>query len=164
MTANDDDLQLPRVGEQPDPAAERLLRTVEVACDRHADFAAKVESALRVTLASLGSRPDLARLLTVEPYIAGKDAARHHRHLLECFGDLLRVAAESGTDAPSHPPFVEPTIVAGVASQISRCVLADRGEQLEQLLPELLEFMLAFYLDSAEVNRIGRAARESPNP
>lgn len=146
MTVNDD---------------ESLLEAVESACDPRAGFVENVESALHAGLAFLAANPDLAHRLTVAPFAAGESAARRHRRWLERCGDLLRAAAESGSDAPTHPDFVEPTIIAGVTWQISRYVLADRAERLEQLLPDLLEFTLVFYLDPAEVHRIARAARAS---
>jgi hypothetical protein len=152
--ANNDDLQSP-------DAVECLFQAVEVACDRHSDFAEKVEAALRAGLAFLAADRDLARLLTVAPYAASEDAARRHQQRLERFGNLLRDAAEGRSDIPAHPVFVEPTIVAGIGWQISRCVLADRTEELEQLLPDLLEFALVFYLDPAEASRIARAAQAS---
>ena len=163
MTVNDDDfLPVREAGTYPDRAAECLLEVIVGACDSDADLAANVESGLRAALAFFAADSSAARLLTVEPYAAGEDAARRHQHWLERFGNLLRDAAEKGSDAPSHPDFVEPTIVAGIGWQISRYVLADRAEQLERLLPDLLEFTLIFfYLDSAEASRVARVARGS---
>jgi hypothetical protein len=162
MTSGDE--RAPRNAYAPDRydhAAESLLDSIEAACNRRADLADKVEEALRAGLAFLAVNPDLASLLTAEPYEPGKAAALRHQHWLERYGVLLRRAASSEFDAPVHPAFVEPTIVAGISWQISRLVLAARAEQLEQLLPDLLEFTLVFYLGPGEASRIARAPGSS---
>jgi hypothetical protein len=140
------------------PCEESLLGAIEGACDpRGVGFVECVEAALRAGLALLAANPDLAHRLAVAPFAAEEDAVRHHQRRLERFGNLLRAAAEEA-DVPPRPDSVETTIVAGINWQISRQVLAGGAEDLEALLPSLLEFVLAFYLDPGEVGRVARAA------
>jgi hypothetical protein len=158
MTIGDEEPP-PHTAEEYDHAAKLLLDSIEAACSGCVDLAGRVESALRAGLAFLATNHELASLLTVEPYKLGRDLALRHQHWLERYGALLRGAASGEFDAPVHPDFVEPTIVAGISWQISGLVLAARAEQLGRLLPDLLEFTLVFYLGPAEASRIARAAR-----
>lgn len=53
----------------------------------------------------------------------------------------------AATTLDSHPDldFVEPTLVGGISRLIARQVLAGEAEDLERLLPAILEFVFAFY-------------------
>jgi hypothetical protein len=53
-------------------------------------------------------------------------------------------------------PTTEEALVGGMVSLISRRIFADRGEELEALLPDLVEFTLTPYLGSAEAARVAR--------
>lgn len=164
MKVNRDD-RLPRRASRADAAfergAERLLEVVTAACDTGADFVGRVESALRAGLALLAEDPALARLLTIGIYSGGEEAAVRKRYWLERHGALLRRAAADTLDMPAHPEFVEPAIAAGVWGQICRGVLDGQVEQIERLLPDLLEFVLVYYLDAEEAGRIAGPAREA---
>ncbi|HEX3733556.1 MAG TPA: hypothetical protein VHU86_00230 [Solirubrobacterales bacterium] len=152
----------PDVVDRYERAARSLLGLTEAACESRADFAGKAEAALRAGLAFLAANPGLASLLTVEPYATGEgELPMIHQRWLERFGALLGDAALHEPDAFAHPDFVDPTIVAGVCGQIAGRVVAAQAEQLELLLPDLLEFTLIFYLDPLEVRRIARATRSS---
>jgi hypothetical protein len=164
MTTDDDELFIlpgSRVVAFPEHAAEALLSVIEAACESRTDFVEKVESALHASLVFLAADPSSARLLTVEPYAAGGDAVRRHQYWLQRYGALLRAASGCEPKVPAHPDFVEPMIVAGIGWQISRRVLTPRVEELEQLLPDLLEFILVFYLDPIEVRRVVNEIRPS---
>jgi hypothetical protein len=139
--------------------AERLRATIVAACERGAAFPARVEAALRATLALLAAEPELARLLAVQPHGAGADAHHCYREGLKRYGALLRRAAASDPQASVQPDFLEPAVIAGIVWQIARSLLADGPEALEGLLPALLEFVLVYYLDPAQATRIARSAR-----
>jgi hypothetical protein len=53
-------------------------------------------------------------------------------------------------------PTTEEALVGGMVSLISRRIFADRAEELEALLPDLVEFTLTPYLGSAEAARVAR--------
>jgi hypothetical protein len=145
-----------------DHAAERLRDAVLAPCATRADFPGKVEAALRVTLRLLAADPELAHLLTAQPYVGGDEQAlRAQQHWQSRFGDMLRDAAAGHPAPASRPRFLEPFLIGGVRFQIGRQVLAGEAAQLERLLPDLLEPLLAFYLGPEEAGRIARAAEGS---
>jgi len=165
MTVNPDD-RLPSSAAGAaayDRGAERLLEAVSSACDARADFVERVESGLRAALALLATDSALARLLTGDIYAGGEEAALRRQHWLERYGALLRAAAEDTPDTLAHPHFVEPAVMMGICWQISRRVIDGQTEQLEQLLPDLLEFTLVYYLDVGDAIRIAQARRPSPS-
>ena len=49
---------------------------------------------------------------------------------------------------------MDEAVIGGVASLLGRRVLAGEAEQLDELLPEVLEFALTPYLGAAEASRI----------
>jgi hypothetical protein len=52
------------------------------------------------------------------------------------------------------PEATDEAVVGGVASMLGRRVLAGEAEQLGQLFPEILEFVLSAYLGVEEARRI----------
>ncbi len=152
MVTGDDKALLPALlsGARFERTAERLLEEVEASFDPDVGFAENVESALRTALVFFAADPAAASLLTVEPYAAEVEVAQRYRRWLERFGELLRNAANSGSNTSPHLPFLEPALIAGITWQISRWVLAERTERLEQQLPTLLEFVLVFYVDAGQ--------------
>jgi hypothetical protein len=109
-------------------------------------FPQRLEAALRTTLKLFDDEPELGLLLTGPPSAADELATRRHEHWQERFADLLRAAAERSPSAYVHPPFMEPTLIAGIRWRISSRLLADDDAgRLENLLPGLLEFVLVCY-------------------
>jgi hypothetical protein len=138
---------------------ERLHAAILAACAGCEDFPGRLAAALRATLGLLADEPDLARLLTVQPYLdGGEEALRAQRRWLRHFGDLLRDAAAAYPEANPHPRFLEPFLIGGIRFQIARQVLTGEAAQLQSLLPSTLQFLLAFYFAPQEVGRIACAA------
>jgi len=55
-------------------------------------------------------------------------------------------------------PTTEEALVGGMVSLISRRIFADRTEELEALLPDLVEFTLTPYLGSVAAAKVARAS------
>jgi hypothetical protein len=107
-------------------------------------FAVWVESALGTGLECLASSPDLADLLVAQVDDRGEEADCRNRQWQGHCADLLRKTAAS-CDLSPHPPFLEPFLIAGSFSLVVRRLRAGKAEELERLLPDLLEFILAYY-------------------
>ena len=60
-------------------------------------------------------------------------------------------------------PTTEEALVGGMVSLISRRIIAGKAEELEELLPDLVEFTLTPYLGSAEAAKIAQEKTE-PRP
>jgi hypothetical protein len=78
--------------------------------------------------------------------MSGEAAIHLRQRWRNRYADLLRRAVDRAPEAVTHPRFLEPTLVGGISTLIARKVIAGRGEQLQELLPGLLEFVLASYL------------------
>jgi hypothetical protein len=135
----------PAVAEDYERGAERLLAAIAVALEPGASFPQQVESALRATLALFAAEPELGRLLTVQPFAGDEVALDCYQRWQQRCAALLRAAAARSPSAYVHPPFLEPALIDGISWQISRRLLAEGPEHLEDLLPSLLEFVLLCY-------------------
>lgn len=129
--------------------AARLFDAVRGACDSQTGFAARMEAGLRVTLELFASEPKLARdLLTLPPYggAAVEETSRCRQRWSKRFGGLLRGAADTDSIRSCELDFLEPVLIGGIVSLVSREILTGDPERLPQLLPGLLEFLLIFYV------------------
>jgi hypothetical protein len=134
--------------------AERLLGAITATCDPRAGFAVQVEVALRAALEFLASEPGLARRLTVEPRLGDEAGIRSYQRWQKLYGALLRRAAGAHPELPIHPRFLEPALIGGIRFQIARHVLAGEAAKLEALTPELLQFVLSYYLEPGQASAI----------
>lgn len=113
----------------------------------------RVRAALAALLAELAEWPDLARLITVEPFVAGPEIAKRHKAALEELVPYLSEGRELHTGVPL-PDTAERGILGAVNSMIGRQVMAGRGEDLAALLPDLTQFVLTPYLGAGEARRV----------
>ncbi len=142
--------------------AERLHEAISAAHDPDADFPEQVRSAIAAALALLAADPALTRLLTVEPCPGDKAAIGCHQRWKKRYGALLRNAAADSPQALTHPQFLEPILIDCIRARISRSVLAGEAAELEALLPDLLEFVLTYYLDPKQTASHVRVVRAMP--
>jgi hypothetical protein len=145
------------VTESYERAAERLLETVTAACEPGAAFSEQVEAALSATLALFAAEPELGRLLTARPFDGGDEAIGCYLLWQRRWGELLHAAAARDPGTYVHPPFFAPTLVAGICWQISRSLRAEGAEQLEDLLPDLLQFVFVSYFGAEQAGQLARA-------
>lgn len=114
----------------------------------------RIRAALATLLSDFAGWPELARLLTVEPFAAGPELAKRHKAALEEMVPHLCEGRELGGGGEPLPETAERGILGAVNSMIGRQVMAGRGEALEDLLPDLTQFVLTPYLGAAEARRI----------
>ncbi|HVY79232.1 MAG TPA: TetR/AcrR family transcriptional regulator [Solirubrobacterales bacterium] len=110
------------------------------------DWPRQAVAAARAILSFFAEEPDLARLCLVESQAAGPAvSARFHEAVREAapYLELGRGERESARDLP---PTTEDSTLGALVMLTSRKVAAGEAEQLESLLPELTEFVLAPYL------------------
>lgn len=138
--------------------AERLLNTVVAACEPGATFAEQVEAALRATLALFTVEPELGCRLTMRPFDGGDDEVTgRYLHWQGRYAELLAAAAARDPAAYAHPPFVAPALVSGICWRISQGLQADEAQHLEELLPDLLEFVFVSYFGAERADQLARA-------
>jgi len=113
-----------------------------------------MRAALAAILADFAGYPEIARLLTAEPFVAGPEIARRHKAAVEELVPFLRQGRELREGGEPLPDTAERGILGAVDSMIGRQVTAGRGEELEALLPDLTQFVLTPYLGAVEARRV----------
>jgi AcrR family transcriptional regulator len=121
----------------------------------------RIRAVLAAVLADFAEWPDLCRLLTAEPFVAGPAVATLHKAAIEEMVPYLREGRELRDGSASLPDTAERGILGAINSMIGRQVAAGRGEELPQLLPDLTQFALTPYLGAAEARRIVAGAKIS---
>jgi AcrR family transcriptional regulator len=137
-----------------DDAVERIREPVLAACGAAEGWAEGVLAALHALLRHLADEPARASLVLVEGLRAGRGVYDRFQAALLSFVQQLR----EGAPAPAgdlHPPeATDEAVVGGIASLLSRRVVAGETAQLPELLPEIAEFALTPYLGATEARRI----------
>jgi AcrR family transcriptional regulator len=139
-----------------DSAIERIREHVTATCEESAgeEWPRRVRNAIDTLLKLLTAEPALASLALVEGLRAGRGVYDRYQAALEGFVHDLRTGAPVGPGEVEVPEATGEAVVGGVASMLGRRILAREVEQLPQLFPEILEFVLAAYLGAEEARRI----------
>ena len=107
------------------------------------DWPERAIAAARAVLAFFAEEPDLARLCLVESQAAGPAvAARFH----EAVHEVVPLPGAGRAERPSArelPATTEESTIGALVMLASRKVAAGEAEQLEDLLPDVAEFILA---------------------
>jgi AcrR family transcriptional regulator len=117
----------------------------------------RIRAVIEAILTEFSELPDLGRLLTAEPFVAGPEIAKRHKTALEELVPYLREGRVMGRGGEPLPDTAERGILGAVNSMIGRQVAAGRGEELASLLPDLTQFVLTPYLGAAEARRVASA-------
>jgi AcrR family transcriptional regulator len=124
-----------------------------------ADWPQRAIAATRAVLAFLASEPDLARLCLVESRGAGAAVTERFNQTVGEIVPLLRQGrAERPAGERPLPDSTEDSVIGALVSLAHRKAAAGEAAQLEDLLPDCVEFVLAPYLGPAEATRLARAA------
>jgi AcrR family transcriptional regulator len=127
-----------------------LTPLVVDAYDSEEEWPPKVRAVIAAILGEFADYPELGRLLTVEPFVAGPEIARRHKAAIEGLVPYLR-AGRRLSDCPDQlPDTAEKALLGAAASTVGRHILAQGGERLTALLPDLTQFVLTPYLGPAE--------------
>jgi len=113
-----------------------------------------IRAALATILDDFSRHPDVARLLTVEPFVAGPRMAALHKAAIEELVVHLRRGRELGSGSDRLPPTAERGLLGAASSLVARQVLAGEASSLPQLLPDLTQFILTPYLGAAEARAV----------
>lgn len=136
-----------------DAAIERIRERVIGACQGDS-WAERVAAALAALLGLFSEEPALASIVLVEGLRAGRGVYDRYQSAVEAFVGYLREGAPPGPGGAEVPEATDEAIVGGIASLLGRRVLAGEAEEIDQLLPEVLEFALTPYLGAQEARRI----------
>jgi AcrR family transcriptional regulator len=139
-----------------DAAVARIRSHVVERCDGAAgeSWPRRVSVALDALLKLLTSEPAVASIVLVEGLRAGRGVYDRYQGAIESFVTSLRADAPETPGGGEVPEATDEAVVGGVASLLGRRILAGEAEQLDQLFPEILEFVLSAYLGVEEARRI----------
>jgi AcrR family transcriptional regulator len=140
-----------------DMVADHIRASMRAAAESFGEWPQQVRAALATMLRFLASEPELARLCMVEPVAAGGEIAARHRASMQGFVAILKAGRPEHSGGRPLPEATEETLVGGIVSLIVREISAGRTAELEQLLPDLVELILAPYLGNEEAERLARS-------
>ena len=126
-----------------DVVAEHMIASTVAAAEVFDDWPQQVRAALATLLRFLAGEPELARLGMVEPIAAGGEVAARHRKAMAGFVKLVSANRPKDPGARPLPATTEEALVGGMATLIAREINAGHTAELESLLPDLVELVLA---------------------
>jgi hypothetical protein len=110
-----------------------------------------------MTLEIFAADSRLARFCTIEILFAGPPGLDRFEETLQRLAVPLgagRAECPFGAELPCH---LEPTLIGGAISLVSRCLNAEGSDRLPEFAPELTEFLLAPYLGTVHAAQIAAA-------
>jgi AcrR family transcriptional regulator len=139
-----------------DEIADFMRSAARDAADESDPWPEQVRAKLASQLEIYAANPDLARYTLIAPGRAGEGIAERYQQAainsLEEFG----VGMPASVEVPSRA--VQLSLIGGMATLIINRVAAGEGETLPDLLPDLIEFVLAPFIGHEEAMRVARGS------
>ena len=132
--------------------AEALRRVVEAASEVES-WQLRVRAGLAAFLAYVASEPALARTCLVESLSAGPEAVERYEQALQKFFPLFRIGRKVSPHGDELPATLEEAITGGIFWIVYNRIVLGQAGQVEELLPELVEFALTPYVGAAAAKR-----------
>jgi AcrR family transcriptional regulator len=139
-----------------DTVMNELRERVTKGFEEADDWPHAVRDGIAAMLEFLAAEPHLARLCMVEALVAGPVVVERYDAAIQSFVPYFQSGREGRPPEvlARLSPTTEEALVGGMVSLISRRIIAGKAEQLEELLPDLVEFTLTPYLGSKEAAKI----------
>ncbi|HEX7059287.1 MAG TPA: helix-turn-helix domain-containing protein [Solirubrobacterales bacterium] len=137
---------------------EALRRVVDAAAKVDA-WPDRVNAGLAAFLHYAASEPALARTCIVEALSAGPAAVDRYERSIQAFVPLFRMGRKASPRGEELPDTLEETIVGGIFWILYQRIVMGQTEQIEELLPELVEFSLTPYLGAEAAKRTASKAK-----
>jgi AcrR family transcriptional regulator len=127
-------------------ATTKALERVVAAAGEVKDWPDQVRAGLTALVEYITEEPALARTCMVEALAAGPASVRCYEESLQSFVSLFKLGRDVSQESEKLPVTMEEAIVGGVFWIVYQRLALDQVDELESLLPELLEFALTPYL------------------
>ena len=131
---------------------ESLSRIVEAASEKET-WEERLAAGLGAFLKYIAAEPALARTCIVEALSAGEAAQERYEQSLQAFVPLLRLGRESSAVGDDLPETLEETIAGGIFWVIYQRIVLGETEEIEALLPDLVDFALTPYIGAESARR-----------
>lgn len=131
-----------------DEAIDEAIGRIEFACFETAGWAKRVEAGLAAFLGHLAEQPALARACLVEAPTATAATTEHYEQAIE---RCVQLARRSLPYALVLPPTIEESLVGSLMWIVYRRVRRREAARIEELLPELTDFLLAPYIGAGVI-------------
>ena len=141
-----------------DTVMVELRDRVSAAFEGADDWPHAVKAGIGAMLEFLAAEPSLARLCMVEALVAGPVVVERYDAAIQSFVPYFQSGREGRPPEvlARLSPTTEEALVGGMVSLISRRIIAGKAEELEELLPDLVEFTLTPYVGSAEASKLAQ--------
>jgi AcrR family transcriptional regulator len=137
---------------------ERLAVAVQGAIEGESDWVDRVSAGLSAGLQFLAAGPALAHLLLVEALAAARPARLEHERSLERLAEAVRPPSAELPVGREISKETARLLAGGLASHLSRRVLAGEAERIAEDYDLLLQYLLAPY-ETASADR--RSAKQA---
>lgn len=143
-----------------DTVMEQLRERIDAAYQEQDDWPHAIRAGVAAMLSFLAAEPNLARLSMVESLVAGPVVVERYDAAIRNLVPYLEAGREdrSAEVLARLSPSTEEALLGGVVSLISRRITAGHTAELEQLLPDVVEFVLTPYVGSVEAAAVAQAA------
>ena len=131
---------------------ESLARVVEAASEADG-WEARTAAGLGAFLKYVSDEPALARTCIVEALSAGDAAQERYEQSLQAFIPLLQLGREDSPFGDDLPETLEETVIGGIFWVIYQRIVQGQTEQIETLLPDLVDFALTPYIGAESAQR-----------
>jgi AcrR family transcriptional regulator len=133
-----------------DSAVTEVSARIEESCvDVGDEWVDRIAAGLRAFLTYVAENPAVARMCLIEAVSATPTASARYDDAMGQFVNLLQRNTPADTGLPET---IEETLVGGVAWILNQRIRHGEAEQALDLMPELLDFVLAPYHGVAKVN------------
>jgi AcrR family transcriptional regulator len=141
-----------------DTVMKELRERVSAAFEETEEWPRAIRAGIEAMLQFLAAEPNLARLCMVEALVAGPAVVERYDAAIQSFVPYFQEGREGRPKEVLDrlSATTEEALVGGMVSLISRRIIAGKTEELEDLLPDLVEFTLTPYLGSAEAAEIAK--------
>lgn len=137
-----------------DSVVARLGPPLAAAFEAEQEWPFQVRAAIMAALDFFAAEPELARLCTVESFVAGPVIASRYEGAIAYLKPFLRRGRELRDASGPFPDTAERGLLGSMSSLIGRKVAAGKAGTLPDLLPDLTQFALTPYLGAAEARRV----------
>lgn len=139
-----------------DQIADHLRDAGRDAAAGQEDWPAKVAARIGAALEIFSTNPQLARFTLAVPPRAGSEVTAHYRRALDGALAELTEGLPDGAEMPS--PAVQHSLIGGAVSLIVQKLEAGEGQEIRDLLPDLVELFLTPFIGRAEAVRVAGPA------